>query len=288
MDDGVSTNIEPERQLTMLDCYAGIGSFSCAAKLIGGIATTQLIEIGEFQQSVLRSRFPGIPLHDDIRTFNPSGQQWDLFCAGVPCPPFSREGRRGASTDERNLFPDTLRLIKQVKPKWVVIENPIGLLTTPYAPGHERGSFFRHLLRSLSICGYVGEWLVLSAACFGLPHSRQRVFVAAYPDSTKFTHQPTPWAEQIRSEIEAARTNSPWRNSQSRISGNDAGISQGLDGSCFNGGKICTALPYGCPTSTPGRSSITRRRREVLGNTIALPVAIAVLRRVLYLNQLTE
>ena len=202
-----------------------------------------------------------------------TSELYDVACFGVPCPPFSREGRQRATSDERNLFPDTLRLIRECQPQWIVIENVVGLLDAPQYPGAERATFFQHLLRQLSSCGYVGEWLILSAACFGLPHNRKRVFIIAYPNSTKFFSLPTAWAEQIRSEIESTRTSSSWRDSQSRILGNDARTAAWLDG---------------CRIGTKGRNSLIRRRRVVLGNTICIPAATAALQRVLYLNSIAK
>lgn len=259
--------------LTHADFFAGIGVFSLAARELS-IDTKLLCEWNEFCQVTLRKNFPGVPIHSDITNFNPYAYDgaFDLVSAGVPCPPFSRQGQRKAASDERDRFPDLLRVVAGCRPRWVIIENVPGLLDVPTEPGQPKGSFFRGLLRSFTECGYMGEWLVLSAAEFGLPQYPERLFIIAYPHSTVFNQQPTAWAEQIRGEAQRTRTNSAWRGSKSRVAGSHVWLADGVH------------IPFGVKSG----DSTTRRRREALGNTICLPAAYSALQRVLYLNSLWQ
>ncbi|MDJ0619327.1 MAG: DNA cytosine methyltransferase [Calothrix sp. MO_192.B10] len=168
--------------LTHADFFAGIGVFSLAARELL-IDTKLLCEWNEFCQNTLHKNFPGIPIHADIANFNPFPYDgaFDIITAGVPCPPFSRQGQRLATADNRNRFDDFLRVITGCRPRWVIVENVPGLLDAPLKPGASRGSFFRNLLWQLSQVGYMGEWLVLGAAQFGLPQSTRAIVYHCLP-----------------------------------------------------------------------------------------------------------
>jgi DNA (cytosine-5)-methyltransferase 1 len=101
----------------------------------------------------------------------------DLVCGGFPCQPHSLAGRRSGAQDERDLWPEFARLIRELRPRWVVAENVPGLLSI------DAGRFFGGVLRDLAACGYDAEWDCLPAAAVGAPHRRDRVWIVAYPNS---------------------------------------------------------------------------------------------------------
>lgn len=97
----------------------------------------------------------------------------DLFAAGLPCPPFSVAGKQLGDLDERNLFPAALRLIDEMRPKAVMIENVRGFLSAVFDD-------YRTLLKSqLDQLGYHTEWRLLNASDFGVPQLRPRVVIVA-------------------------------------------------------------------------------------------------------------
>lgn len=96
---------------------------------------------------------------------------------GFPCQPHSVAGKRQASADERDLWPEYRRIISEIKPKWVVAENVRGLLSS------EDGRFFRGILRDLSDLGFDAGWCTYPAAWVGAKHRRERVFTIAYSTS---------------------------------------------------------------------------------------------------------
>lgn len=97
----------------------------------------------------------------------------DLFAAGLPCPPFSVAGKQLGELDERNLFPAALRLIDEMRPKAVMIENVRGFLSAVFDD-------YRTLLKSqLDQLGYHTEWRLLNASDFGVPQLRPRVVIVA-------------------------------------------------------------------------------------------------------------
>jgi DNA (cytosine-5)-methyltransferase 1 len=100
-----------------------------------------------------------------------------IWQGGVPCPPFSIAGRQLGHEDERDLFPEAIRLVREAKPRAVLIENVPGFAS-------ERFSEYRHnLLRKFSRLGYRAEWRVLNACWFGVPQLRPRFVLVAFRDS---------------------------------------------------------------------------------------------------------
>jgi DNA (cytosine-5)-methyltransferase 1 len=101
----------------------------------------------------------------------------DLICGGFPCQPVSHTGRRLGAEDERWLWPEFMRIIREVRPRWVLVENVPGLLSI------DDGRLFGGVLRDLAEGGYDAEWDHIPAAALGAPHIRDRVFLIAYADS---------------------------------------------------------------------------------------------------------
>lgn len=161
-------------QLRHLDLFSGIGGFALAARMVGGIDTRQFVERDLYCQQVLRKNFPGVPIHDNAETFTAQPGVFDLISAGFPCQPHSAAGNRQASRDDRDLWPELYRIICSVQPRWIVLENVRGLLSS------EAGRFFRGVLWDLARAGFDAEWDTVSACSVGAPHPRSRVFLVAY------------------------------------------------------------------------------------------------------------
>jgi DNA (cytosine-5)-methyltransferase 1 len=137
-----------ENKLKVLDLFSGIGGFSLGLQR-AGMTTVQFVEIDPFCQKVLNKHFPGVPIHDDIKTFTYTGcfgqeisekqttgveqcdevATIDLICGGFPCQPYSCAGKRRGKEDDRALWPEMLRVIKEVKPRWVIGENVAGIFS---------------------------------------------------------------------------------------------------------------------------------------------------------------
>mgnify|MGYP003146159365 CR=1 FL=1 len=112
------------------------------------------------------------PVWDDIRTFD--GRPWrgavDVVTAGFPCQPFSVAGKQEGKDDERNLWPETIRIIREVGPRFVLLENVPGLLAHDY---------YGEIIGELAEAGYDAEWEIVSAAEVGAPHLRKRLWIIA-------------------------------------------------------------------------------------------------------------
>lgn len=165
--------------MNVLDLCAGYGGFSLALKLLGdSFRTICYVERDAFCQALLVARMEEkaldpAPLWDDVTTFD--GRRWrgkvDIVTAGFPCQPVSNAGKRKGSADSRYIWPDILRIIREVGPGLVLLENVRGLLSIG----------FGGILKDLADAGYDAEWGMFSAEEVGAPHRRNRVFVVAYP-----------------------------------------------------------------------------------------------------------
>lgn len=134
-----------------------------------------------------RAPFEGGP--GDVRAFDatPYAGEVDLLAGGVPCPPFSKAGKQLGADDERDLFPEALRLVRECQPKAVMLENVRGLLDPKFQPYRE-GVTAR--LRQL---GYTGDWTLLHASDYGVPQLRPRaILVAVRDDLAPYFEWPEP------------------------------------------------------------------------------------------------
>ena len=163
-----------------LALFAGVGGGLLATKWMLRWRTVCYVEWEQYCIDVLTQRIADgllddAPIWDDARTFN--GAPWrgcvDIITAGFPCQPFSVAGHQQAERDERNMWPDTIRIIREVKPPFVLLENVPGLLAGSHG-------YFGQILTELAESGYNARWRVLSAAEVGAPHKRDRLFIVAH------------------------------------------------------------------------------------------------------------
>ena len=162
--------------MKLLDTFAGIGGFSYAAeKLVRGFETTQFIEINPYCQKILNKHWSHVPIHDDITTFTAKSGEFDIITGGFPFQDISVAGlQKGITKETRSgLFYELIRVIRMVRPKYVVLENVAAILN--------RGLDI--VLRELSEAGYDAEWAVISASSLGACHRRSRWWLVAYPNS---------------------------------------------------------------------------------------------------------
>jgi DNA (cytosine-5)-methyltransferase 1 len=171
--------------LTVLDLFSGGGGFSLVGEMLGGFTTTYFVEIDPAAQSVLRDNFPGVPIHADITTFHASPGQFDVITAGFPCQDISAANYTGAGLDgERSgLFFEVIRLIRECRPRYVLLENVAALLSSN--GGCDMGT----VLWELSQSGYDAEWQVIPAAAVGANHLRERIWIIAYPNRDRRSGQ---------------------------------------------------------------------------------------------------
>jgi len=212
--------------LTMLDSYAGTGAATIAGDKLG-ITTSQFIEIDDSAQRVLRYRFPNIPIHDDIRTYQGQFKRHNIHWISFPCTGTSNAGKRtGLDHPESRMWFYSLRAIAIEQPEFVVIEQPRGIINNG----------LRAVLGGLRMVEYSWEDPeIISAAELGAPHQRERVFVIAYPNnlSQRLNGMQTGWHEQIGAEVAAVY--SQRRQVTPSSIGVDDGIPNWLGGTSVGG-----------------------------------------------------
>jgi len=154
--------------------FSGIGGFDLGFER-AGIECVAVCEIDKNAQSVLRRRFPNAQLFDDVRKVGKGTHERksiDLVCGGFPCQDVSIAGKRAGLAGERSgLWFEFARVIDELEPQWVVIENVPGLLSS------NGGRDFAVIVRWLAQRGYGVAWRVLDAQYFGVPQRRRRVFI---------------------------------------------------------------------------------------------------------------
>jgi len=154
-----------------LDLFSGIGGFALAASCVWpDHEIVSFCEIEPFCQKVLKKHWPNVPCHDDIKTMDGGKlERIDLLTGGYPCQPFSTLGQRKGHKDDRHLWPEMLRIVKQTSPAWVVAENVYGHINL----GLDR------VINDLESAHYTTWAVVIPACAVGAPHRRDRVWVIA-------------------------------------------------------------------------------------------------------------
>jgi DNA (cytosine-5)-methyltransferase 1 len=157
-------------KLKILDLFSGIGGFSLGLESTGHFETAAFCEIEPYCQKVLKKHWPNVPIFDDIRKLKGKDiGAIDIITGGYPCQPFSVAGKQKAEQDPRHLWPEYFRLIKELRPTWVIGEN---------VSGHIKLGL-DSVLEDLASEGYSTRTFSISASSIGANHKRERVWTVA-------------------------------------------------------------------------------------------------------------
>ena len=159
--------------MKVLDLFSGIGGFSLGLEK-AGMETIGFVEIDPFCQSVLKTHWPDVPVYDDVKTLHAKDFETkpDIICGGFPCQPWSVAGKQRGKKDDRHLWPEMLRVIKEFRPSWVIAENVVGLVNLG----------LDEVLFDLEGAGYTTQSFVIPAAGVNASHRRERVWVVGYAE----------------------------------------------------------------------------------------------------------
>lgn len=165
--------------MTHGELFAGIGGFGLAAHW-AGIDTLWANEIDPFAAKVLRKNFPNTTIYEkDIREITKeTTPSVDIISGGFPCQPFSQAGRRKGTDDNRYLWPEMLRVIRELQPTYVIGENVAGLLSM------ENGETLKTILSDLENEGYNNEVFLIPACAKGAWHRRDRLWIISHVSDT--------------------------------------------------------------------------------------------------------
>ncbi len=177
------------RNVRHLDLFSGIGGFSLAAQEVWGSEheIAAFCDNDAFCQQVLRKHWPDANIYGDIRTIK--GREFgavDLVTGGFPCQPFSQAGRRRGTKDDRYLWPEMLRVIREIYPAWIIGENVAGIINLA----------LEDVCASLEDSGYEVQSFVIPACAVGAPHRRDRIWIVANSSRERRTSKRD--ARQIR------------------------------------------------------------------------------------------
>ena len=207
-----------------LGLFEGIGGFSLAARAVGW-HTIAWCEINDFCQKVLSYHFPEAKKHDDIRKtdFTIYRGKCDILTGGFPCQPFSIAGKQLGTEDERHLWPEMLRAIREIQPRWVVGENVGGILNW------NGGMVFEQVHIDMENEGYEVQAFVLPAVAVNAPHRRDRVWFIAYKNANKDGRTSNEWEKE--SNIREQRNIGPGDNERLRANNEKTWNASKADGS---------------------------------------------------------
>lgn len=159
--------------MNALSLFSGIGGLDLAAEW-AGFKTVAFCERDKFCQKVLRKHWPEVRIFDDVRTLDTRElPAIELLHGGYPCQPFSTAGNRRGEADERHMWPHMLRVVRELKPRWVVGENVKGHITLGLDT----------VCNDLEAEGYAVRAVCIPACSIGAVHRRERVFILAHTSS---------------------------------------------------------------------------------------------------------
>lgn len=219
--------------------FSGIGGFDLAAQWMGWENIFQ-VEIDNYCQKVLAKNFPTVTRYGDIKQFDGTKYRGtiDIISGGFPCQPFSTAGQRKGKEDDRYLWPEMLRIIREVQPRWIVGENVSGLLNL------SGGMVLKQIKTDLEAEGYsVIPPFILPACGKNAPHRRDRLWIVAYSTGyfKHYEHRSEPGSQKIQEERfnESEAITNPY-------SVRFSGVEEFANGHERNGGRktFCKPQPY--------------------------------------------
>lgn len=164
--------------MRVLDLFSGIGGMSLGLAR-AGFTTVAFCECKPYCRAILRQTWPHVPIYNDVRELTKQcleadGIVCDIIAGGFPCQDVSIAGsKRGLAGERSGLWKEFARIVGEVRPRYVLVENTTGLLVW----GMDR------ILGELSALGYDAEWHAIPASAIGAPHRRDRIWIVAYPNA---------------------------------------------------------------------------------------------------------
>ena len=232
------------------DLFSGIGGFSLGGEMAGW-ETAFHCEVNPWSHRVLGYHFPKSTIYADITKtdFTIWRGRIDVLTGGFPCQPFSAAGKRKGTADERHLWPEMLRAIREISPRWIVGENVRGLVNW------DGGLVFEQVQADLEAEGYEVLPFLLPACAVNAPHRRDRVWFIAYAEGLKDHGD-----RQGRFYPESAGANEQGATTDARHP-EPQGREQAEKGQQHDGGRKarCESASFSGTLSTPNSTSNGRR-----------------------------
>ena len=170
--------------MKILDLFSGIGGFSLGLER-AGFKTIAFCEMDKYCKLVLQKHWKGVKMYNDVREITKARFETDgielpeIITRGFPCQPFSVAGKQKGTSDDRHLWPEMFRIIKEFKPRWVIGENVKGITNI------QDGLVFETVCTNLEGEGYEVRAFNIPAAGVGAPHRRERIWIVAHSNDTR-------------------------------------------------------------------------------------------------------
>ena len=179
--------------------FSGIGGFDLAAEWMGWENIFHC-EIAEFPRKILKYHFPKSICYEDIKktNFTKHRGEIDIISGGFPCQPYSNAGKRKGKDDDRHLWPEMLRVIREIQPRFVVGENVAGLLSW------NNGMVFHEIITDLENEGYETQAFLIPACATNAPHRRDRIWFVAHSNNARTN-------ERMQFDGERKENDEQWR-----------------------------------------------------------------------------
>jgi DNA (cytosine-5)-methyltransferase 1 len=253
-------------KLRTLDLFSGIGGFSLGLESTGFFETIGFVEKDKFCQKVLKKHWSNINIEEDIRNVKGERYAADVVTGGFPCQPFSVAGKRKSTADDRYLWDEMLRVIREVKPRWIVAENVEGIVNI------NEGMVLRQVLNDLENEGFKSQCIIIPASGIGAWHQRKRIWIMAYSDSNRYVSEirrgngeekgiPVQDREKDSTSRKSIGTSDVWQTNKEYVPNTNTGFSireneeiQSRGNAITNGSEDVSnsecILPHGCSSTT--------------------------------------
>jgi DNA-cytosine methyltransferase len=165
-----------QKKLKVLDLFSGIGGFALGLDSTGIFETVKFVEKDKYCKKVLEKNFPNIPIEEDIKDVKGKEGDADVIVGGFPCQPMSVAGKRKGTGDDRYLWPEMFRLIREIKPQFVIGENVQGIINI------QDGMVLRQVQDDLESEGFEVQCFLIPASGIGAWHQRYRVWIVGHSE----------------------------------------------------------------------------------------------------------
>ncbi len=170
--------------MRLLDLFSGIGGFSYGLEKTG-FQTVAFCEMDKYCKLVLQKHWKGVKIYNDVKEITKARldadgvEAPDIVTGGFPCQPFSVAGKQKGTNDDRHLWPEMFRIIKEFKPRWIIGENVRNIINI------QDGMVFETVCTDLESEGYEVQAFNIPAAGVGAPHRRERIWIVAHSNNTR-------------------------------------------------------------------------------------------------------
>jgi DNA (cytosine-5)-methyltransferase 1 len=270
--------------LKILDLFSGLGGFSLGLERTGCFKTTAFCDNNKYSRLLLQKHWKGVKIYNDVREINKEqlesdGIQFpDVITGGFPCQPFSVAGKQKGTSDDRHLWPEMFRIIKEFTPRWIIGENVKGLTNI------EKGMVFESVCTDLEGEGYEVRAFNIPAAGVGAPHRRERIWiVASLEDSRRSLRSWSKFGEKDENEIRkryADQHQRPGSTSESDVADASTGRRASQEGEIQTRGNGTEHQGWWSTEPNVGRvaNGVSGRvyRLKALGNSIVPQIATEI------------